>query len=116
MKTKSRGQDKRQHPRFELEVPVTLRTKGKLIPAASLNLSLGGICVLTDYNEKIAEGETEVVVDLPPNFHDVSLRGKILRHEKGIGQRVAIQFTKKSQAGQKTLQKFLSNSQLSTDD
>lgn len=101
--------EKRKHPRFEMEVPVTLRNKGKLIPAASLNLSAGGICVLTDFNEVIQEGETEVVVDLPPKFHDVSLRGNILRYEKGIGQKVAIQFTKSSQAGRKTLQKFLAN-------
>ena len=54
------GIERRESPRFEMELPVTLRTRGKLIPAACLDISKGGILLLTDFNEEIAEGIVEV--------------------------------------------------------
>ena len=107
---RSRVKERRVHPRYDTEVPVTLRTRGKLIPAATLNLSKSGICVLTDYNEEISEGLVEVVLDLSPQLRDVSIRGTILRFQKGIGQKVAIQFnTTNPSQGYKALEKFLTN-------
>ena len=101
--------EKREHPRFEIEVPVTLRTQGKLIPAATLDLSAGGICVLADFNEEIPEGAVEVVMDLSRELKDVSLRGHILRMQRGIGQKVAIQFVPLDSKGYRDLEKFLRN-------
>lgn len=99
--------ERRLHPRHEMELPVTLRTKGRLIPAACVDLSLGGACLLTDYNEEIADGVVEVIIDLSPQFRDVALRGRVLRFQRGIGQRVAVQFTSPDSSGYKTLAKFL---------
>lgn len=103
--------ERREHPRFEMELPVTLRTRGKLIPAATLDLSQGGISVLTDYHEEISEGIVEVVLDLSPKLRDVSIRGRILRFKKSVGQKVAIQFTTPGSQGYKTLEKFLQSYQ-----
>lgn len=99
--------ERRTHPRLEMDLPVTLRTKGKLIPAACLDISQGGICLLTDFNEEIGEGVVEVVIDLTPNYRDVALRGRVLRAQKAIGQKVAIQFSSPNSRGQQILEKFL---------
>lgn len=99
--------ERRVAPRLEMDLPVTLRTKGKLIPAACLDISQGGICILTDYSEEIGEGVVEVIIDLTPNYRDISLRGRVLRAQRAIGQKVAIQFTSPSSKGQQTLEKFL---------
>lgn len=98
--------DKRKHKRYEMELPVTLRTEGRFVPAATINISQGGMCLLTDYQEKIHTGEAEVVLDLSRDQRDVSVRGRILRFEKGIGQRVAVEFLPDTQ-GQKALGHFL---------
>lgn len=89
-----------------MELPVTLRTEGRFVPAATINISQGGMCLLTDYNEPIKVGEAEVVLDLSSKHRDISVRGKILRFEKGIGQRVAIEFALNS-TGQQALSHFL---------
>lgn len=99
--------EKRKHPRYEMELPVTLRTRGKLIPAACIDISHGGVCLLTDYNEEIDEGVVEVIIDLSPHYRDISLRGRILRFQKGVGQRVAVQFTSPDSKGLQTLKNFL---------
>ncbi|OGQ05709.1 MAG: hypothetical protein A2W61_00135 [Deltaproteobacteria bacterium RIFCSPLOWO2_01_44_7] len=99
--------EKRVYPRYEMELPATLRSQGKLIPAATLNVSKGGICLLADFNAEIIEGPCEVVVDLSEKFRDVALSGQILRFHKAIGQRVAVQFNKSESKGFKSLEKFL---------
>lgn len=101
--------ERRQHPRYEMDLPLTLRTRGRLIPAACIDISPGGICLLTDYNEEIEEGVVEVVIDLTPRYRDVSLRGRVLRSQRAIGQKVAIQFTSPESKGLQTLTSFLSN-------
>lgn len=99
--------ERRVHSRMEMDLPVTLRTRGKLIPAACLDISQGGICLLADFNEEISEGVVEIIIDLSPKFRDVSLRGRVLRSQKGIGQRVAVQFTSLSSKGSQALDSFL---------
>lgn len=101
--------ERRVHPRYEMDLPLTLRTRGRLIPAACIDISQGGICLLTDYNEEIDEGVVEVVLDLTPRYRDISLRGRVLRSQKTIGQKVAIQFTSPESKGLQTLTSFLSN-------
>lgn len=101
------GVERRESLRHEVELPVTLRTRGKLIPAACLDISKGGILLLTDYNEEISEGVVEIVVDLSPKYKDISLRGRILRFQKSIGQKVAVQFTSTHSKGQQALENFL---------
>ncbi|MBI4125792.1 MAG: PilZ domain-containing protein [Deltaproteobacteria bacterium] len=100
--------ERRENARYEMELPVTLRTRGKLIPGACLDISAGGLCLLTDFTEEIEEGLVEVVVDLSPRYRDVALRGRVLRFQKGVGQRVAVQFTSPDSKGMQTLKNFLS--------
>ncbi|MBI5299244.1 MAG: PilZ domain-containing protein [Deltaproteobacteria bacterium] len=100
-------QEKRKHRRFEMELPVTLRTHGKLIPAATLDISLGGICLLTDLQHEIKNGPVEVVVDLNSDLRDISLKGKVLRSQNSIEKKVAIEFNSPS-SGLKSLKTFLS--------
>lgn len=99
--------ERRTHPRYEMELPVTLRARGKLIPAACIDISEGGACLLTDFTEEVEEGVVEVVIDLSPRYRDVSLRGRILRFNKGVGQRVAVHFTSPDSQGMQTLRSFL---------
>ena len=106
----SMTKERRVHPRYEMELPVTLRSHGKLIPAACIDISLGGICVLTEYTEELEPGSVEVTIDLSPKLRDVSLPGQVLRRQKGIGQRVAIQFATPPTPSHKYLRKFLSQS------
>ena len=101
--------ERRQHRRFEVEIPVTLRTQGRFIPAVALDISSGGICLLADFNEEIPEGPAEVVMDLNMELKDVALQGQVLRHHKSIGQKVAIQFTNPSSAHFRSLERFLAS-------
>ncbi len=102
-------EERRVHKRFDVEVPVTLRTKGKLIPAASLDLSLGGIAVLAEFDADLQEGPVEIIMDLSPNQRDVALMGHILRLNKEYGQKVGIQFVESRQKELNALKKFLEN-------
>jgi len=102
-------QDRRAHRRFDVEVPVTLRYHGKLIPAASLDLSLGGIAVLIDFESDIQEGPIEIVMDLSPHHRDVSLMGRVLRFQKEYGKKVGIQFVESRNKEINTLQSFLNS-------
>ena len=99
--------ERRKHPRFEMDLPVTLRAQGKLIPAATIDISLVGICLLTDLQHEIKDGAVEVVVDLNPHFRDVSLKGNVLRSQNSIERKVAIEFNAPS-SGLQSLKKFLS--------
>lgn len=101
------NKERRKHKRVEMEMPVTLRTQGRLLPASTVNLSLGGACLLADYNEKISEGDAEIVFDFEKKSKEVALTGKVLRFEKGIGQKVVVQFTRPFSKGHQTLTKFL---------
>lgn len=102
-------QERRAHRRFEIEVPVTLRVHGKLIPAASLDVSLGGISVLIDFDSDLQEGPVEIVMDLSPNHRDVSLMGRILRFQKEYGKKVGIQFVEPKNKELNALDNFLNS-------
>lgn len=101
-------QERRLHRRFEVELPITLRAQGKLIPAATLDISLGGICLLTELQQDVGDGNVEVVVDLAPHVRDVALSGNVLRSQNGLAKKVAIRFQAPSSDLQ-SLQTFLSS-------
>lgn len=101
--------ERRTHPRFEIELPVTFHANQQQIPAACVDVSLGGICLLTEYTQEIPTKEVELKIGLPSYFYDITLRGKIIRKQKGIGQRVAIEFLPDQAKGFQYLKSFLEN-------
>lgn len=101
--------DKRRFKRLDVELPVTLRLGGRLIPATTLNISSGGVCLgLDEQDLKLAEqGKVEVIIDLSQEQTDVSLRGEITRVETGEGKKIGIKFTNLYTVGHQTLEQFI---------
>lgn len=70
--------EKRNYPRLDVKLPVTLRYKGRLIPATMLNLSCGGMCVKAEGVELAGDAKVEVVFDLDENKKDISINGRVM--------------------------------------
>lgn len=101
--------EKRQYKRLSVELPVTLRCRGKLIPATVLNISTGGVCLETDDVVANTNDKVEVVVDLDKRKKDVSLCGEVVRAEE-TGENdsvVGIKFDNFSTSNFKSLKEFL---------
>ncbi len=101
--------DKRRFKRLNVELPVTLRCGGRLIPATTLNISCGGAFVSLDSENVPAANnpKIEVIIDLSKEERDVSLRGEVTRVEGEKGSRVGIKFTNLYTVGHQTLEKFI---------
>lgn len=99
--------ERRQHKRLPVNLPVTLRYKGSLIPATALNISCGGVCLSTDNPDVVGGGDVEIVMDLSREEPDVSVRGKIVRINPGTQKKVGIQFTNLFSIGHKAIEKFI---------
>jgi len=101
--------EKRRFKRLDVELPVTLRCGGRLIPATTLNISCGGAFVsLESANVPVVNNpKIEVIIDLSKEDRDVSLRGEVTRIEDGKGSRVGIKFTNLYTVGHQTLEKFI---------
>lgn len=100
-------QERRLHKRLNVNLPVTLRYKGSLIPATALNISCGGICLATDSDEVSDPENVEVVVDLSTVEHDVSVRGKIVRVNEGTQKKLGVQFTNLYSVGHQAIERFV---------
>lgn len=99
--------EKRRHNRLDVNLPVTIRHDGKLVPATALNLSCGGMYLETD-GETISENSTvEVTFDLDADNRDVSLCGVIARIERSQKPRIGVQFANFFSAGHTALREFL---------
>lgn len=104
--------EKRRFKRLNVELPVTLRFGGRLIPATTLNVSCGGVCLdveAEDIDLK-GSGKVEVIIDLSQEDRDVSLRGEITRIEGSPGSKVGIKFTNLYTVGHQTLERFINRS------
>jgi len=101
-------QERRRFKRLDINLPVTLRYQGRLIPATALNISCGGMCVATDTSELDVSdsGNVEVVIDLSSAELDVSVRGKVVRAAAGKGP-LGIQFTNLFSVGNKAIERFI---------
>lgn len=105
--------EKRRHRRRPLSMPATVRYQGRLIPAIALNVSSGGICVLTENPQIVANNPVEVCLDLDDKNRDVSLRGDIVRvYDNGENNSkreysVGIRFTNLFSKGHDALQSYL---------
>lgn len=100
-------QDKRKYPRLDVNLPVTLRYKGSLIPATVLNISCGGICLSTDSSEVEEDGSAEVILDLSASERDISVRGEVVRTTEGRQKKIGIQFTNLFSVGHQAIEKFI---------
>lgn len=100
-------QERRRFKRLDVNLPVTLRCRGNLIPATVLNISCGGMCLFTDNPEVTDENNVEVIVDLSAAELDISVRGKIVRTTSGMQKKVGIRFTNLYSVGHKVLEKYI---------
>jgi len=101
-------QERRRHPRLDVNLPVILRHRGRLLPATMLNLSVGGAYIRTDDGRVSEDGPVEVIFDIDANTRDISLRGTILRNSplsdsSGLG----IQFTNLFSESHRAVEEFL---------
>jgi hypothetical protein len=99
--------EKRRHPRVEINLPVTVRHKGKLIPATAVNVSCGGMYLVTEGGALSEDSSVEVTFDLNGETRDVSLCGVVSRVEGTERPHVGVQFGSFFSAGHKALREFL---------
>jgi PilZ domain len=101
--------EKRRFPRFAVKLPVTLRHKGKLIPATATNISCGGMFIAAESIDISEEHPVEVIFDLDEN-RDLSMRGLVTRIDSdketsGLG----VQFTSFFSDSHKVVQNYINS-------
>ena len=103
--------EKRRYQRLADTLPVTLRYRGRLIPATMLNLSCGGACIRTDAANLDADSPVELIFDINDQHSDVSMRGSIVRSDKDPKQKdgctAGVRFSNLFSDGHKTVQEYL---------
>lgn len=101
-------QDKRRHPRFDVNLPVILRCKGAILPAVVLNISYGGMLIKVDAQDIFYEAPVEVIFDLDNEKRDISMRGQIKRVDKiEDASDIGIEFTNYFSTGHKVVREFI---------
>ena len=99
--------EKRRHQRIPMDLPVTVRYKGKLIPATALNVSCGGMYLETEAEGLSENSVVEVTFDLNGDTRDVSLCGVISRVEHVSSPLFGVQFASPFSPGHKILREYL---------
>ena len=104
--------DKRRFKRLSTKLPVTLRCDGRLIPATTLNISCGGVCLFIDEDELtwLDNSKVELIIDLSQNERDISLRGEVTRVETANKSMLGVKFTNLYTVGHQTLERFINRS------
>lgn len=104
---KGRGMEKRRYRRVALDIPVTIRYKGNLMPALALNVSSGGMYIKANTENEVIDGPIEVSFDLDKDNKDLSLSGNVARVEKSDSIYIGVQFKNPFSSSYKTLREFL---------
>jgi hypothetical protein len=103
--------EKRRYQRLAVKLPVTLRYRGRLIPATMLNLSCGGACIRTDNVDFDDDSPVEIVFDLENDKSDISMRGNVVHQRPetaGKKERTAgVRFSNLFSDGHKAVQEYL---------
>lgn len=104
--------EKRRHRRLDVDLPVILRYKGRLLPATILNLSCGGMCLRAEGEGIAADGNVEVIFDLGEERRDLSLRGRVTRvEETADAASMGVQFTNLFSASHRAVEEYLRKNQ-----
>lgn len=102
--------ERRRHPRLKLDLPVTLRHRGRLIPATMLNLSCGGMRISAPRMDLDGGAPVEVIFDIDQGARDVSLSGRVTRVEASAGQtNMGVEFTSLFSMSHKAVEEYLRN-------
>lgn len=99
--------EQRKYPRLKVNLPVTIRYHGHLIPATALNVSCGGMCLSTDNPEVTGDDNVEVIFDISSADLDVSVRGRIVRVTPGMQKKVGVQFTNLYSIGHQAIERYV---------
>lgn len=99
--------ERRRYHRLDVDLPVTLRYQGRLIPATALNISCGGVCLSTEEAELEEADNAEVILDLGQTELDVSVRGQVVRVSEGKNKKIGIQFTNLFSVGHQTIERYI---------
>ncbi len=100
--------EKRRHKRLEMQIPVTLRCNGKLLPATATNISVGGICIKPENFENIdKDDQVEINFDLNEENRDLSLRGAVARINSSADSCIGIKFANFNSTSHKMLRQYL---------
>lgn len=100
--------NRRRHDRVDVQLPVTLRYQGRLIPATALNLSCGGMQL--DANSLLLdrEGKVELIFDLSALERDVAMRAEVAWCETiDSKSRVGVCFTNLFTIGHEAVTRYL---------
>lgn len=91
-----------------VDLPLTLRYRGRLIPATALNLSCGGMLLDTEALEVDPTAPVELIFDLSTVDRDIAVRGAVVRCETlDRTTRVGIQFTNLFTVGHDAITRYL---------
>lgn len=99
--------EKRRHQRLAVDLPVTVRHKGRFFPAMAINVSCGGMYLETEGQELSENATVEVTFDLNSEHRDVSLCGVISRIENYPQLRIGVKFANPFSSGHKVLREYL---------
>ncbi|MBU4484750.1 PilZ domain-containing protein [bacterium] len=99
--------ERRKEQRIDAELPVTLRCRGRLIPATALNISCGGACLQFDNSLVEEHDRIEVIVDLENHKRDVALSGEVVRKQAQDSITVGVKFTNLFTIAHKSLEEFI---------
>ena len=100
--------EKRRYRRLDVNLPVTLRHNGRLLPATMLNVSCGGMHLKAEAADLTSDGAIEVIFDLGGEKRDLSMRGRITRVEAGAEEaNVGVEFTNLFSLSHKAIQEYL---------
>lgn len=106
MSDKESGGDKREHPRFEVSAYVDYTGSELLLYHRVENISLGGICIVSDSVE-----EPGTVVDLVINFPEldatVATQGEVVWLNRERPMDMGIRFLELDEDRRKTLRRYL---------
>ncbi|MFH0799811.1 MAG: PilZ domain-containing protein [Pseudomonadota bacterium] len=100
--------EKRRHQRLDVNLPVTLRHDGRLIPATALNISCGGMFIRANDPGLKANASVEIIFDLGARQKDLSMRGRITHVVTSADATDAgVQFTNLFSVSHKAIEEYL---------
>ena len=100
--------EKRRTRRLDVNLPVILRHRGRLLPATALNMSCGGMCIRAEGSELASEEPVEIIFDLEEGQKDLSVRGRITRVETETdAASIGVQFTNLFSVSHKAIAEYL---------